>query len=565
MEQGIPLRVLVVEDDDDDDALVLRALSKGDFLVAAYARVQTEAEMLAALEQNDWDIVLSDYRLPTFSAPEALAVLKRHMKTSQQDLPFIVISGTIGEEAAVAMMREGAADYLLKDRLGRLAPAVARELREAADRRQRRTAEEQVYWQSRHDALTSLPNRTLFEERLARTLQLHRRDERIAVLFMDLDQFKVINDSLGHGVGDRLLQQVASRLSACLRGEDTLSRWGGDEFTALLPRLSAVHEAAVVARKLLGALKRPFRVDGQTVFVSVSIGISVSPDDGHDSDTLLRHADLALYRAKERGRNRLEFFTGHLGDVAHERRQLDLGLRDALTDSQFEVFYQPQVRLATDTIIGYEALVRWNHPDRGLLSPESFLLVAEDTGLIGTLDAWVLKTACRAAASWGDPTDTATRIAVNLSPVQFTQRDLVGEIERTLGETGLSPTRLELELTEGTLLQGADALETLQAISALGVRLAIDDFGTGYSALSYLRHFPLTTLKVDRTFIQNLMVSPTDQALVRALVDLSHALSLDVIAEGVEMVEQRQFLQSIGCDIAQGYLFGVPAAPLKAS
>ncbi len=429
---------------------------------------------------------------------------------------------------------------------------------------ERRQAEETVRWQAFHDALTGLPNRRLFEDRLDQAMALsHRRGRSLAVLFLDIDRFKHINDTLGHGIGDRLLQTAAERLSEILRAEDTIARMGGDEFTLLLPDVEKPEEAVHVAQRMLESLAQPFLLGDHELFVTGSIGISLFPTDGGDTQTLLKNADAAMYRAKEQGRGGCQLYTQEMNTVAMERLVLENSLRGAIKREEFLLVYQPQVDLRNGHIIGVEALVRWRHPELGLVPPTKFIPLAEETGLIVPLGAWVLKEACCQAVRWqtaGHP----LRMSVNLSARQFEQRGLAQAIGDTLRETGLDSRWLDLEMTESTMIKNTQrATQTLQELKALGVRTSLDDFGTGYSSLAYLCRFPLDILKVDRSFVQGLSGDVKGLAVVQAIIQMAHALGLEVVAEGVETAEQRDQLASLNCDAMQGYLFSPPVSAEK--
>jgi diguanylate cyclase (GGDEF)-like protein/PAS domain S-box-containing protein len=414
--------------------------------------------------------------------------------------------------------------------------------------------------QAHHDALTGLPNRALFEDRLGMAItHAHRQGRQLAVLFLDLDQFKVINDSLGHGLGDRLLQAVAARLQASVREGDTVARQGGDEFILLLPWIGSAVDAAKVARKILEAIRQPVHLDGHDLYVTTSIGVSVYPEDGEDVATLIKNSDSALYRAKEQGRDGVQLYTPAMNAQAAERLSLEGSLRRALPLGQFELYYQPVVDAARLQAVGVEALLRWRHPERGLLTPSDFIHLAEITGIIGQVGPWALRTACGQAKRWHDQGYGRLMLSVNVSPRQFLEGDLAAQVASTLDETGLDPTLLELEITESLAMQRAETTSgTLARLKALGVRVAIDDFGTGYSSLAYLKRFPLDTLKIDRTFVQDIHDDPVAAAISRAVIVMAHTLKLRVVAEGVESEEQRDFLAANGCDFMQGYLFGRP-------
>ena len=673
---GTPLRVVVLEDVEDDALLLLTELRRGGY-TPDWARVDTLAALEDTLARGAWDVVLADYSLPHCSADEALVIVRRR----DPDLPFLVVTGVANEEEAVALLKAGAQDYLAKDRLVRLVPAVAREVREATGRRARRRAEaalraseahhraivdtafdaivtvdadgrlvslnrgaERIFGypasavvgqplalllpaapdlgavcapdrtcevagrrrdgtpvplefsvteirpapgplfaailrdvterrdfetrlahQAFHDALTGLPNRALFLDRLGHALARSDRHRRaVAVLFLDLDRFKVVNDSLGHEAGDRLLVATASRLRACLRPSDTLARFGGDEFTVLLEDIGGARDAAAVAERITAALGGAMTIGDQELVVTASIGIALGTAGSVVPGDLLRHADIALYRAKGEGKARYAVFDTAMHEQARARLALEGDLRRALAQGELELHYQPQVSLATGQIVGVEALARWQHPARGMIAPAQFLPLAEEIGLMVPLGQWVLAAACRQAQEWRARWQAAAelRLAVNLSAPEFREPHLVARVAEVLTRTGFPPHLLELELTESALLGDAPATaDTLRALRRLGVRLALDDFGTGYSSLSYLRRFRADTLKIDRSFVAGLATTPEQQAIVAAIGALAHALGLGVTAEGVETAEQVERLRSLGCDLGQGYYFARPLPP----
>ncbi|MGQ0656826.1 MAG: EAL domain-containing protein [Chromatiales bacterium] len=429
----------------------------------------------------------------------------------------------------------------------------------ADDITERKAAQERIHYLAHYDALTDLPNRTLLRDRLSQALSAASRVHgSVAVLFLDLDRFKTINDSLGHHIGDRLLQGVAARLRGCVREMDTVARLGGDEFVLVLPG-SAEEGAAHVAGKVLVAVSQPYQVGYQPLTVTPSIGISVYPQDGHDIDTLIRNADAALYHAKDLGRNNYQFFAHPLNAAAHERMSLENGLRLALDRQEFLLHYQPQIDSRSGRIAGIEALVRWQHPEWGLVSPSRVISVAEDTGLIIPLGRWILEEACRQNRAWQAAGAAAVPVAVNLSALQFRQRDFKDTVRQTLQVTNLEARYLELELTESIIMQDArTTIEDLNELTHLGVQISVDDFGTGYSSLSYLKRFPIDKLKIDQSFVRDVTTNRDDAAIVRALVTLAHSLGVAVIAEGVETREQHEFLAKEGCDQVQGYYFARP-------
>jgi diguanylate cyclase (GGDEF)-like protein len=412
-----------------------------------------------------------------------------------------------------------------------------------------------------HDTLTGLPNRALLLDRLEQALLRGSRHSRpVAVLFVDLDNFKLVNDSLGHEAGDLLLQQVGERLRAAMRAEDTLARFGGDEFVVLLEEPADAAEALGVADRLAGALRTPVELEGRPMVVEASIGVALSGPGRERPADLLRDADLALYRAKTAGKARSALFEPGLAAAAVRRLELENDLRRALERQEFCLYYQPIVELATGELAGWEALVRWQHPEQGLVPPGEFIPIAEETGLIVPIGEWVLQEACRQAREWQDQAGACRRVmSVNLSGRQFQQPSLVDDVRHVLASAGLDPRALKLEITESVVMQDvAAASATLTALAALGVRIAIDDFGTGYSSLAYLKRFPIETLKIDRSFVSGIVQDPQDAAIVRSVIALAKTLNLTVTAEGIETPGQQARLEELGCDLGQGYLFGRP-------
>jgi diguanylate cyclase (GGDEF)-like protein/PAS domain S-box-containing protein len=415
---------------------------------------------------------------------------------------------------------------------------------------------------AQHDLVTNLPNRLLLNDRISHSIVLaHRQHKSLAVIFLDLDRFKYINDSLGHAVGDRLLQSVSRRLLASVRGSDTVSRQGGDEFVILLSEISHPEDAATSAKKILLSLSAPHSIAGQDLRVDGSIGISVYPGDGEDAETLIKNADTAMYHAKENGRNNFQFFKADMNLRAVERQSLEGNLREALEREEFLLHYQPKVNLETGEITGVEALIRWQHPSRGLVAPAQFVPIAEDCGLILPIGRWVLREACRQAREWQKAGLPFNRISVNVSAAEFRAKTFLAEISTSLKETGLEGRYLDLELTESVLMHHAESsAATLHGLKAIGVHLAVDDFGTGYSSLSYLQQFPIDILKIDKSFIHRLTGGLDDSPIVGAIVNMGKSLRMRVIAEGIETHQQLAFLQAQHCGEGQGYLFSQPIA-----
>jgi diguanylate cyclase (GGDEF)-like protein/PAS domain S-box-containing protein len=423
-----------------------------------------------------------------------------------------------------------------------------------------RAIEAEMSHLAQHDALTKLPNRTLLQDRLSQAITIAGRNgTRIAVLFVDLDGFKHINDSLGHVIGDRLLQSVAKRLLASVRTSDTVSRVGGDEFVVLLSEVAHAGDAGVKAGKILAALNAPLEIDQHNLRVTASIGVTTYPEDGQETAMLIKNADLAMYQAKENGRNNYQFFEKDMNVRALERQSVEENLCFALDRDELVMHYQPKINLKTGEITGVEALIRWQHPERGLIGPLQFISVAEDCGLMLPIGNWVLRESCRQAKAWQDAGLRPIEMAVNVSSVEFRNEDFLEGVRAILEETGLSPHYLGLELTESVLMQHAEfTVPVLKKLKAMGVRLAIDDFGTGYSSLSYLRQFPIDTLKVDQSFVNGINADTDDATIINAVINMGSNLNHRVIAEGVETVEQVAFLQAHGCDEGQGYYFSRP-------
>jgi diguanylate cyclase (GGDEF)-like protein len=436
-----------------------------------------------------------------------------------------------------------------------IATIEARKLAEQVE-----TTKVQLDHLAHHDVLTDLPNRILLQDRLSQAIEFARRQGRqLAVMFMDLDRFKHINDSLGHAVGDQLLQSVAQRLVGCVRHSDTISRQGGDEFVLLLPFIEHAEDAALSAQKMLAALALPHRIDRHDLHISVSIGISIYPDDGQDAETLIKSADTAMYYAKENGRNNYKFFEQDMNARAVQRQSIEVSLRRALERQEFVLYYQPKINLHSGTIVGVEALIRWQHPERGLLPPAQFVPIAEDCGLILPIGRWVLREACLQLRAWLQAGLPPITVAVNTSALEFRAKDFLENIRATLEDTRSEPRYLELELTESILMRDAKSTDSmLHVLADLGVKLAVDDFGTGYSSLSYLRQFPIDTLKIDQSFVNRMTSNPDDATIVSAVISMGKSLKQRVIAEGVETPEQYRFLLAQHCDEGQGYYFCRP-------
>lgn len=674
---GKLLNVLFIEDSAADAELTTAELARGGF--APYAeRVETRLTMVDALTKLDWDVILCDYRLPSFSAEAALQTLK----DSGRDIPFIITSGAVQAEDTVNLLKQGAHDFMNKEALARLVPAIEREMREAEVRRQRRAAEDrvrilssavqqspvsvlitnpsgkieyvnpkyeqitgyssaeaigrdlgftllnqtsadamsamrhsianaqewrgefcsirrdgQVFWefvslsplrndvgelthfviikeditvrrsyeerllrQAHYDDLTGLANRVLMLEHLNVALESATRNHRqIALMCVDLDRFKNVNDSLGHSCGDDVLKEAASRLSGCIRNGDILARMGGDEFIVILPDIGAAREAERVAEKIISIFSRPFVLGGKEYFITASIGIALSPRDGKSANLIQRNADLAMYKAKELGRNRFHFFTEDINTQLMQRLELEVRLRQAIALEELELHYQPIYDINSNWMVGFEALVRWRQPNGNLLMPGHFIPMAEDIGIIQEIDKWVMATACAEAAKLFQESTYPLRLSLNVSPKQLQIADYASFVAHQLYINNLSPAQLELEVTERVIMQNdAQTQINIDALCELGVRLSIDDFGTGYSSLAYLQKFPFKTLKIDRSFVNQICDNRNSQRLVDTIITMAHGLDMEIVAEGIENDEQRILLQQHGCNQAQGYLFSYP-------
>jgi diguanylate cyclase (GGDEF)-like protein len=542
--------VLLVEDD-PAYAEMLReqlAFAWGDAI--SLRRCESLAEAVRTVHDDQPDCVLLDLRLPDSDGVEAITTLR----AAAPEVPIVVLTALADELVGLEAMQAGAQDHLLKaDSDGRL---VGRTVRYAVERAR---FERQLDYQALHDSLTGLPNRLLLLDHLELALRrAGQAKEFVAVLFLDIDRFKLVNDSLGHGAGDRILIETAQTLEAIMRPQDTVGRFGGDEFAVVCDGVKGEHDVGMIAETIGQALAEPVTVGGREVFLSASIGIGLSRRNGpQGAEDLVRAAEVALDRAKEKGGGRWELVDSAMQRRALRRLEMEHDLYRAIERDELRVLYQPQVRCADGVLSGVEALVRWEHPSRGLIGPQEFVPLAEETGLITPIGAWVLDQACRQAREWrGRRPDAPLHVSVNLSVLQLTQPDLVAAVTSVLERTGVGRGELCLEVTETTMMRDPGAtLTTLLELKRLGVDISIDDFGTGYSSLGYLSRLPIDELKIDRQFISG-MDEPGNARIVSALIGLSHALGLKVVAEGVELPEHVSELTALGCDVAQGWLFG---------
>ena len=554
-------RLLLVEDMPGDSRLLRKMFNEEGSPSTEMTHVNCMSAAEAHLAAHAADIILLDLGLPDAQGLEAI----RRAHAAAPGVPVVVLTGLDDESLAVQALQQGAQDYLIKGQIE--TRGLLRSLRYAIERKTMESAAlamaRQMAHSAEHDFLTGLPNRMLLNDRVGQAIALAARHvKKVAVLFLDLDGFKHINDSLGHQVGDKLLQSIAKRLVDCIRGSDSVSRQGGDEFVVLLLELEHAEDAAVTARRMLQAVAQPHSIGQHDLHVTASIGVSVYPDDGLDADTLIKNADTAMYQAKENGRRSFQFFKPAMNVRAVERQFIEEGLRGALERQEFALHYQPKVNLTTGAITGAEALIRWTHPARGSISPADFIPVAEDCGLILPIGAWVLREACAQARIWMDAGLPVASMAVNVSAMEFRAENFLENLFAVLAETGLDPKSLELELTESVLMKhAASAAAILQTLRESGMRVTVDDFGTGYSSLSYLRKFPVDALKIDQSFIRQISSAGNDTVIVKAVIGMGRSLKLRVIAEGVEKLEELAFLRAYRCDEAQGYYFSRPVPP----
>ncbi len=536
---------------DDDRSMRLALVNVLDSDGYKLQEVTNGLEAFQSCQKKLPDLVLLDAMMPEMDGFEACKKIRQ--LEGGKHIPILIVTALDDDESVEKAFSVGATDYLpkpvhfavLRQRISRLLRAVR--------------AEKHVRELAYTDPLTGLPNRNTFTTRLSGLLSKMRGEEdMLAILFLDLDRFKLVNDTLGHSVGDLLLKAVAERLQRCVRSGDMVARLGGDEFTVILDRVNSRDDIASIAQKICESLDRPFSFAGQEMFVSTSIGISIYPLDGTDIGTLMKHADTAMFRAKEVGRS-FFFYENHMEAAVTRKVEIEADLRRSIDRDQIDVYFQPKANLVTREIVGMEALVRWNHPSKGLVGPNEFIPLAEETGLINEVGLWVMISACVQVQEWIKKGYSQYSVAVNLSGVQLERGNIVRQVEQVLAETGLDPNLLELEITESTIMHNPEnVIEVLKKLKSMGVRLAVDDFGTGYSSLSYLKRFPIDLLKIDAEFVRDVMTDPDDRAIIRSIIALAKSMRLQVVAEGVESREQEDFLREEGCDYIQGYYVGRP-------
>lgn len=560
---GGEVRILII----DDEPAIRNVLSE--ILCENYdcTAVGSAEEALEILEREKFHLVLSDINMGGMSGIQ----MAPRLRAIAPQTVIMMLSGEQTINTAIEALRVGAFDYIQKPfALEHVEAAVRRALEHYFLLESKRLYEnhlselvrqrtEELNYLAYHDSLTDLPNRHLFEDRLSQAAVLAQHNRQIlAILFLSLDRFKAIQDTLGHAPGYRLLKEVAERLKNCVGEGATVARLEGDEFAVLLTQVGSAQTVAEIAGNMVEAMRLPFAVDTHEVFTGLSVGISLFPEDGEDVQTLLKNAGVALSRVKEHGENGYQFFTADMNAKALKRLTMESSLRRALEREEFEVYYQPKIDISSRRIVGSEALLRWRHPESGIISPADFIPLAEETGLIMPIGEWILKTACAQSNLW-QAEGFDLHLAVNLSARQFQQENLLEMITGVVGKTGFDSRRLELEVTESSIMRNAEsAVKTLNELKETGIKISIDDFGTGYSSLGYLKHLPIDILKIDKSFVRDIALNANDMALVMAIITLAHNLKLKVVAEGVETKEQLQFLQLLQCDEWQGYLHSKP-------
>ena len=545
------MKLLLVEDNQADVEFLAASLRRQRASDVEMVNVQSLGSATERLAGEKFDIVLLDLHLPDASGLECIDAIQ----AIDNEIPIVVLSGQDDEEFAVSILNKGAQDYLVKwEGQGR---TILRSVRYAIERKR---SELRLNYMAQFDALTGIPNRQYFNDQLTRATARARRDGRkVTLLFLDLDEFKVVNDTLGHDAGDHLLKEVASRIQRSVRTGDVVARLGGDEFAVLLEGLTGPLEVETIATGLLKLISQPYHIADRQLDITTSIGITMYPNDSADTQMMLKNADIAMYQAKENGRNNVTFFTERMHAELMEYHELERDIREALRLDEFHVVYQPKVNATNRRLQGLEALLRWTSPTRGKVSPGTFIPVAEESGHIIPLGYWVLNQVCQTLKIWEEKDLPRVPVSVNVSARQFQQPDFHKRVAQILAAHDVDPALIEIELTEGLVMEDSEAAQMeLLRLKRIGLRISIDDFGTGYSCLSYLRRFPIDVLKIDRSFVLEIGVSQDGESIIDAIISLARSLRLETVAEGVETNEQLDFLLERGCHIVQGYLFGVP-------
>jgi len=545
------MKLLLVEDNPEDVEFLEASLRRQRAGDVELVNVNTLAAATDRLTSDRFDVVLLDLHLPDGSGLQCLDAIQ----AVDREIPIVVLSGQDDEEFAVSILNKGAQDYLVKwEGQGR---TILRSMRYAIERKK---SELRLNYLAQFDALTGIPNRQFFNDQLNRATARARRDGRkVGLLFLDLDDFKIVNDTLGHDSGDRLLQEVAERIRRSVRNGDVIARLGGDEFAVLMEGLATPREVEVVATGLLDIVSQPYHIAGRQLAVTTSIGITMYPNDNAETQMLLKNADIAMYKAKDNGRNNFQFFHEQMQAELLEYHELEHDIRDAIRNGEFHLDFQPKVNARINRVQGLEALLRWTSPVRGPVSPAKFIPVAEESGHIIQLGYWVLNEVCRALKSWQDKGLTPVPVSVNVSARQFRQPDFHKRVAEVLRRHATDPSLIEIELTEGLVMENTDSAQReLGLLKKIGLRISIDDFGTGYSCLSYLRRFPIDVLKIDRSFVQEIGGSRDGESIIEAIISLARTLRLETVAEGVETGKQLNYLLDRGCHVVQGYLFGKP-------
>lgn len=556
MARQSPIRMLAVEDSEDDAFLLYSELNARG-LPLEWQRVDQPGPMAAALAAADWDVIICDHDMPGFDSLAALKVLR----DSGKDVPFIIYSGQISDQQAVSAMREGVHDYIEKGNIARLLPVIEREMRNAATRRAVRQADNRIKELAYYDGLSSLPNQNLFCASVTEwILEAEQRGKMPAgaIFYVDLDRFLRINSSFGYETGNEIMRQIGRRFSERLAPQAMLARLSGDSFGVFFPEIWQTENLASIAQWIRQSFEAPFKKDSLELFVTASIGVARLPEDGGEVHELLMNAETAMAHAKRLGGNSYEFYRRDMNANSGERVAMEGDLRHAVERNELFLQYQPCIDAGSGRIVGVEALVRWRHPERGVVTPDRFIPIADESGIIADIGEWVVRQACDQGRRWC-AAGHDLYVAVNVSAVQFAQPRLLEVVSKALAETGFESGRLQLEITESVLMSDAEsAVAMLRAFKAMGVRISVDDFGTGYSSLSYLKRLPIDILKIDKSFVRDVPGDEEDAAIVRAIIALARALRLTTVAEGVETAEQAAFLRGERCDRFQGYYFGRP-------